>query len=256
MCENRLPDNLNRLHAGEEGLRAQAIAILDADDRLLLHLGVTECTMDLLDVLRQFETNDEDFKVVQMLGMRLFNAFGSSIKLMLSGYSQTSAMLLRDVLETVFLLDFFRTNREAITTWRIADKKQRLRDFKPVRIREALDGRDGFTEKKREQMYDMFSELASHPTMQSVAMLRPRGMDARNGPFIDATALEAVVSEMGRMAIQVGEIMDAFFPSGWRLGDETRGAFARAKARWIDEFYGDVKARPRAAPLMPAALER
>ena len=97
-------------------------------------------------------------------------------------------------------------------------------------------------------MYDLFSELASHPTMQSVAMLRPRGMDARNGPFIDATALETVVSEMGRLAVQVGEIMDPFFPPEWRLGDETRVAFAREKARWIDTFYGDVKERRRAAP--------
>jgi hypothetical protein len=183
-----------------------------------------------------------------MLGMRLFNAFGSSIKLMLSGYSQTSAVLLRDVLETVFLLDFFRTDRDAITTWRTADKQQRMKGFRPVRIREALDRRDGVTENKRDNMYDLFSELASHPTMQSVAMLRPRGMDARNGPFVDATALEAVVSEMGRLAIQVGEIMDAFFPTEWRLGDETRMAFARVKARWIDEFYGDVTERRRAAP--------
>jgi hypothetical protein len=64
MSKNRLPGNLNRLHAGEEMLRTKAISILDADERLLLHLSVGECAMDLLDVLRQFETNDENFKVV------------------------------------------------------------------------------------------------------------------------------------------------------------------------------------------------
>jgi hypothetical protein len=185
--------------------------------------------MDLADVLRQFKTEDEDFKVVQMLGLRLFNSFASSIKLMLSGYSQSSVMLLRDILETVFLLDFFRTNREAIAPWRLSDKQRRLKEFLPIRIREALDHRDGFKEKRREKMYDQFSELAAHPTMQSVAMLRPKGMDARNGPFIDPTALEAVASEMGRLAIQAGEKMDAFFPPVWPYGDETRLAFSRAK---------------------------
>jgi hypothetical protein len=101
-----------------------------------------------------------------------------------------------------------------------------------------LDHRDGFTEKKRQKMYDLFSELAAHPTMQSVAMLRPKGMDALNGPFVDPTALEAVASEMGRLAIQAGEIVDAFFPPAWRYGDGTRLAFSGAKAIWIDEFYG------------------
>lgn len=32
--------------------------------------------MDLADILRQFETADEDLKVIQLLGMRTFNAFG------------------------------------------------------------------------------------------------------------------------------------------------------------------------------------
>jgi hypothetical protein len=235
VVENGLPENLNRLHAGEEVLRTKAISVVHSNAPLLLHFQVAECAMDLLDVMRQFDTEDEDIKVVQMLGMRLFNAFASSIKLMLSGYSQTSAMVLRDILETVFLLDYFKTNREAITRWRSADKQMRLREFRPIRVREALDERDGFTQKKRAQIYDMFSELAGHPSMQSVAMLRPKGMDARNGPFIDPTALEAIVSEMGRLAVQVGEVMDTFFPPAWH--DETRLAFSNAKARWIEEFY-------------------
>jgi hypothetical protein len=110
---------------GEEALRIKAISVLNSNARLLLHFRVAECAMNMIAVLRQFETEGEDFKVVQILGLRLFNSFASSIKLMLSGYSQTSAMLLRDILETVFLLDFFRTNREAIATWRLADKQTR-----------------------------------------------------------------------------------------------------------------------------------
>lgn len=238
MPKNSLPENLYRLHADEEELRDKAIALLESDERLLLHFQISEQAMDLLDVFRQVETQDEDLKVIQMLGLRLFNALASSIKLTLSGYSQTSAMILRDVLETVFLIDLFRTDRPAITRWRLAGTQERLREFRPVRVRELLDNRDGFTKKRRAEMYSMFSELAGHPSMRSVAMLRPKGMDARNGPFIDPTALEAVASEMGRLAVQIGENVDPFFPLAWHYGDGTRLAFSQVKAKWIDKFYG------------------
>lgn len=153
------------------------------DERLRLHLAITEAAMDLADVLRQFDTADEDLKVVQLLGMRTFNAFGGSVKLALSGYSQNSALILRDVLETVFLIDYFAGDRTLIERWRFADKKARLRDFGPVKVREALDARDGFTNKKRFAMYEMFSELAGHPTI-----LRARRASHNEVRLYDAAA--------------------------------------------------------------------
>ncbi|MGE0009090.1 MAG: hypothetical protein AB7S92_26375 [Parvibaculaceae bacterium] len=235
---NAVPPNLASLHAGEEFLRSKAIGLIVGDKRLRLHLAITEAAMDLADDLRQFDTADEDLKVVQLLGMRTFNAFGASVKLALSGYSQNSALILRDVLETVFLIDYFAGDRARIERWRFADKKARLRDFGPVKVREALDARDGFTDKKRFAMNEMFSELAGHPTMKSAFMMRPqRDGDAVIGPFMEATTLEAVVSEMGRLAIQVGEQLNLFFPADWPQGLPSRLAFAKVKQRWIATFY-------------------
>src|ERR1700730_2707970 len=140
----RIPENILRLHAGEESLRAKALALIEADARLALHLDITVHVMDLFDILRQFPTEDEDLKVIQVLGIRTFNAFASAIKLMLSGYSQKSALTLRDILECTFLVDLFRTERSAISRWRTADKQVRLKEFKPIKVREALDGGVGF----------------------------------------------------------------------------------------------------------------
>ena len=60
---SRTPDairpNLASLHAGEEFLRSKAIGLVAADERLKLHLAITEAAMDLADVLRQFNTSDE-----------------------------------------------------------------------------------------------------------------------------------------------------------------------------------------------------
>ncbi len=44
--------------------------------------------LNLANMLRQFPTSfDEDLKVIMMLGMRTFNAFGASLKLALSRIS-------------------------------------------------------------------------------------------------------------------------------------------------------------------------
>ena len=81
------------LHHGEERLREKAIDLVQGDQRLQLHLSIVEAAMDLADVFRQLDTSDEDLKVIKMLGMRTFNAFGASVKLAFSGYSQNSALI-------------------------------------------------------------------------------------------------------------------------------------------------------------------
>lgn len=242
MANISMPQRLSNLHMAEELLREKAKLLIDADPRFALHLDVVEHAMDLADVLRQFPTKDEDLKVVQVLGMRIFNAFGASVKLALSGYGQNSALIMRDILETVFLIDLFKRDHLAISRWRHADKRTRMQHFSPVRVRETLDKLDGFSGKKRAEMYELFSELAGHPTMKSHLMMRPKkDDDAVIGPFIENTTVEAGLSEMGRLAIQAGELLDAFFPAEWRKGDATRVTFAKLKKLWISEFYSRIK---------------
>lgn len=233
-----IPENLKNLHLGEEQLREKALGIIAGHERLKLHLDIVEAAMDLADIFRQLDTSDKDLKVAQLLGMRTFNALGASLKLALSGYHQNSALILRDVLETVFLLNLFAGDRTLMEQWRRADKKARMKDFSPVKVRKALDARDGFTSKRRAEMYELFSELAGHPTMKSAWMMRPqKDGDAVIGPFMEATALEAVISEMGRLAVQVGEQINAFLPTDWTRGHPARLAFAQLKLQWISTFY-------------------
>ncbi|MGF1620863.1 MAG: hypothetical protein ACFCUR_09635 [Rhodomicrobiaceae bacterium] len=199
--------------------------------------------MELADVLRQFNTADEDIKVIQMLGMRTFNAFGASLKLALSGYFQNSALVMRDILETIFLIDLFSMDRSLIAKWRVADKQARMREFSPIKVRTALDDRDGFTTKKRAEIYELFSELAGHPTMKSVQMMRPqKNGDAVIGPFMERTSLEAILDEMGRLAIQVGEKLDAFLPAASLRDPDASLAYAKVKAEWVAEFYPSAPA--------------
>lgn len=192
-----------------------------------LHIAAVEAAMDIADIFRQFNSEEEDIKTVQVLGMRIFNAFAASLKLTLSGYHQNSALILHDVLETTFLIDLFADNRKLIKIWRSADKKSRMKEFSPVKVREKLDQRDGFALRRRSEIYELFSELAAHPTMKSAWMLRPqKDGDAVIGPFIQVTSLQAVISEMGRLAVQSGEYIGKFFPSDWIKGNPSLLAFA------------------------------
>ena len=51
--------------------------------------------MNLANQFRNFPTDDEDLKAIQMLGMRTFTAFGLSLKAALSGYGQDRILAMR-----------------------------------------------------------------------------------------------------------------------------------------------------------------
>jgi len=237
MTEINFPNNLDSLYEQERFLREKFIAIIENKPKLSLHLHAIERAMSLAQIMVNYPENDEDFKVIKMLSIRMFNAFGASLTLISSGYHQNSGLVMRDILETVFLIDLFKTDHTAIERWRLADKKKQREEFSPAAVRKALDERDGAHTKKRAEVYKMFSELAAHPNMHSQHMLRPeKGGDIVMGPFMEGTTLEAGVSELGRLAIQAGEIMNAFLPGGWDH-ENVRANFARIKKEWIETFY-------------------
>ena len=239
MDDRQIQSKLMGLAAQEQTLRERALAAVAANDDLILHLGVTEAAMDLIVLLQQSprDAGDQDKAALTLLSMRLFNSLGSSLTLMLTGYYQSSAMVLRDVLETIFLLDYLLTDPARVSRWRSCTPKERDREFKQVNIRTELDARDGFTSMKRAEQYKMFCSLASHPTPDGFAMLRPKDMGAVVGPFFDASALQATASEMGKLAVQVGGHVASQLPKGWRPGLEPRAAMLALSQQWLARFY-------------------
>lgn len=205
MSERLMLENLAALHTEEERLRAEACRLIAHDHQLELHVSAIANAMNLSDKFRMFPTGDEDLKAIQGLGIRVFNCFGSSLKLALSGYWTNSALDMRLILEIVFLLDLVEGDRSQIATWRCADEKEKIKRFSPRAIRKALDERDGFTEKERQRHYNLFSELAAHPTMKSMDMMRPRSTgDVQAMPFMELDFLRNILCEMARLALSLG----------------------------------------------------
>lgn len=105
-----LPENLVSLHCEEESLRSQSVSQIASDDELSHHVDALEAGMDLLDIFRQTPTNNEDENLIVAIGIRIFNDQATVFKLAMSGYYQSAALIMRDILECIFLVDYFRSN--------------------------------------------------------------------------------------------------------------------------------------------------
>jgi hypothetical protein len=194
--EDALFSDIEQTHKHEEGLRRQSMALVATDPELSRRLEMVQKAMAL--VFRytiEHTSRTEDETTMQLLGIRLFNAAASGIKLALSGYYQPAFHQARDIMETGFLLDYFRTSPEQRGVWKRSDRKTRRQVFDPVKIRIALDDRDGDTSKKREAEYNKLSELASHATFRGF-QLTTRAEFAELGPFVEKTNLLAWLEEM------------------------------------------------------------
>jgi len=191
-----LPENLESLHKHEEELRTKSILEINADPNLNDQLVIIQESLNMIfDITKSYKTEDNEELTIQYLGARLFNSIATAVKLMLSGYYQSSVMLQRDIVEIGFLLDYFLSDKSKIEEWKKSSTRERVEKFSPVTIRKALDDRDGFQGKKRQQIYKLMSEVASHPTYGGFKLLAPASK-VHLGPFFDAKYLKYLVQEL------------------------------------------------------------
>lgn len=234
------PENFKNLHEGLELLRIKSLEAIESDEDLSRHVTVVEKAMDVLNVfsMNPPKEEDENAKAVRLLGMRLFNGCTSSLELTMSGYYQIAAMIMRDLLETAFLLNYFEHNYNTIEEWRTAKEAVRKKKFSPVKIRNALDEKDGFTEKKRAESYSLLCEMASHPTYKGFRMLAPKGENHHCGPFFDSTILKPLLEELVKLAIQAGQNYGKFFQERTRHTMSIQISFMEESNNWMARFYG------------------
>jgi len=133
MCESRFAD-LMATHDHEEKLRGQSLDLIAGDPELSKRLATIQKAMAVVfGFTLDHQGTTPDQKTIQLIGTRIFNVAAASIKLALSGYYQQAFHQVRDVLETGFLLNLFRTSPDSISTWKKSDRATRRRLFDPVR---------------------------------------------------------------------------------------------------------------------------
>lgn len=234
-----IPENLTLMLSGEEFLRSKSLKAIETDEDLSRHVHLIERSMNALNLLsaKPADEENEDMMAIRLLGMRLFNGCSSAFQLILSGYYQIAAMIMRDLLETVFLLGYFDINPEKISEWRIADRPTRIKNFGQVIIRTALDENNNFSTQKRRESYQLLCELASHPTFMGFQMLAPKGHDHHCGPFFEVASLNPLIEELVKLAAQSGTNYNVFIEGDTKVKIEAKIGFMEALGEWAECYY-------------------
>lgn len=240
-----IPENLKLLHSSEEALRQKSIETIEGNDDLSRYIAMVETCMDMLQYTRENTPEiSEDQLIIALLGASVFNSIGSALKLMLSGYYQASGLQIRYVLETGWLIDYLKTDPALVQTWKVTPENERQTKFGPGLIRDKLDKRDGFTERKRAAHYKRLCVLCGHPTFASFNMLRPElGADAHMGPFFVQSLLEGCVQELVQCTIVAWMAVMRFFPPKTLLDYKARLHYLETQGDWMEKVF-DKKPDP------------
>ncbi len=256
-AERTIPENLDRLDAGERSIRQLSIDGIHGAEDMMDHVELLEAVMDHIDFHVVLPPADADQETIQLLGARGFNDLASAYGQMLRGYYQISAMVMRDVMEIVFLLGMFERDRSCIREWRELDEAERKKKFRPVKVREFLDTFDGFQEQNRRRAYDMFCDYAAHPTPAGFELMGPTGGGKRTiGPFFDEPLLRAMLVELAQLAAQLGNYMGTMLDRDHSIpAMETSLRRLEVTGRWAERYLGR-KFEHREFAEMRATLEK
>lgn len=237
-----IPENLTLLHSHEEDLRAKSIALIEASEDLSLHVSMIELCMDMMQYVRTNTPEmNEDQVIVALIGASVFNSMASAFKLLLGGYYQSSGLQIRFIMESGWLLDYFKTDPKLVQEWKSTPEDKRQNVFRPGKIRDQLDKRDGFTKKKREAHYKRLCVLCGHPTFAGFAMLRPEpNADAHMGPFLVPDLLQGCIQELVQVSITTWQSFMCFFPPKTLSDYRARIHYIEKQNDWFKHVFGQT----------------
>lgn len=192
--------NFKLFDAHEKRITKESLAILRKDPQGKEHLKLFKLTLDLnYSLVKDFSYKETDDQLtVKYIASRIFNFGIVSYRSAISGYYQVSFSLMREFMESQFLLDFFGSNRSEIKRWKNADEKTRKNDFSPRNLYKMLDQRDNFTGEQRKKQYQRFCENAAHVSYKGFKLLTNTDNKVEAGFFLDEKKLISSLAELSR----------------------------------------------------------
>lgn len=125
---------------------------------------------------------------VEYLTGRVYSSARSSLRLLRFGFYDESLSLTRSIGEIANLLFLFFNDNAAFSRWKASNKKERLANFSPFKVRLALEGL-GIPLPMDEERYSQLCEIATHVTPET----RPQAHNLVNQPVLGGYFQEAGV---------------------------------------------------------------
>lgn len=199
LSRDAVSTSANRVRAVEEAIYGKSYSYLTGNNPGKNYLELFELTAQtLLATLQPYDNDGEEELTIKYIGTRVFNHVMVAYRCTLSGYYQASYAMQRDLLEIMFLGDFFRSFPEKINEWKAASNEERIKNFSPSALYTALDKRDNFNEKKRKAQYQQYCEYASHVSFQGFSLLTNQNNQVEIGPFYDEKKLINTLHDLCR----------------------------------------------------------
>jgi hypothetical protein len=131
---------------------------------------------------------------------RLFNSIAASRRVAFCGYVPTAFGGLRDLLDTLTLLHYFRLDRSAIERWRKVQQGAVPREFQQAEMRKRIEKDDPRAATFLWNEYGLYSHFAAHATHASLLFLQGAGNTVMPGPEKSLARLPSFVTDLARFA--------------------------------------------------------
>ncbi|CAH0338938.1 hypothetical protein [Rhizobium sp. CECT 9324] len=219
----------------------QIVAVHDrmiaSDSDLTRHIALIGTCLECLSLLPEFHKEGDVTELnVLRLGVRCFNSGASALRLLRCGYFQPAVVMIRDLLEVRCLMDLFVREPRALQDWLSMGDKDRMKHFKPVRVRERLDQFDGVNGDQRRAAYNLFSEIAVHPNPNGHFLISPEHA-TRIGPFFSYEYFRPGIEELVSHLSSATAAFCNLFETDNLAALNAKEKFATQLAKWRLRYF-------------------
>lgn len=191
-----------------EGIQAEMAALRHSDPWQLECMRLSTVAIDLFTAAAavtrtpQNDNGQAERELVsqQVLGIRVLNSIGAADEMILQGFFQPAAVMIRDIVECSYLLDLFSRAPEHLPKWIALGQEAGLKAYKPGQVRDLLNAIDGVDRETRQAPYTFYSRYGTHPNSEAVGLIAPEGA-VHIGPFVDETRLIGLTYDLARFGV-------------------------------------------------------
>lgn len=216
--------------------------MIASDGDLARHLHLINTCLECLSRIPEFHHERDQSELMKLrLGARCFNSGASALRLLRCGYFQPAVTMVRDLVEVWSLMDLFTREPSALRDWLSMADKERMKHFKPARVRERLEKFDGTRVKERQEVYNMFSEMAAHANPNGHHLISPDNM-TRVGPFVDYSYFRPGIEELASRLSSATAAFCNLVDTDYAAAQKVRARFVADLTEWRKQYF-----RPRTA---------